>query len=52
MKFMPHLSENTKIAANELGILFPTPLPLFRGSPNMDHLADWAESQSTPWQEK
>ncbi len=47
-EFMPHFSDNTRNAANKLGILFPTSLPLFRGSPNIDHLADWAESQGTP----
>lgn len=45
---MRHLSENTKAMANKLGIQFPTPLPLFRSSPKIEHLTDWAESQITP----
>lgn len=32
----------------ELTIKFPTPLPLFRGAPNQEHLIEWAESQCTP----
>lgn len=49
---MRHLSEYTINTANKLGIQFPTPLPLFRGSPNLEHLADWAESQITPMARK
>jgi hypothetical protein len=45
---MRHLSATIKTVANKLGIQFPTPLPLFLGSPNSSHLADWAESQITP----
>lgn len=45
---MRHLSESILNNANKLGIQFPTPLPLFRGSPDKNHMTDWAESQCTP----
>lgn len=49
---MQQLSKKTQAMASALGINFPTPLPLFRGSPNVKHLHDWAESQITPMARK
>ncbi len=51
-KFMPEFSENVMEMASNLGIKFPTQLPLFRGAPNLEHLNDWVESQSTPMTRK
>lgn len=49
---MINFSENVMDTASHLGIKFPTPLPLFRGAPNHQHLIDWVESQPTPMTRK
>lgn len=45
---MLNLSENTMNMTEQLGIRFPTPLPIFRAAPNKAYLTGWVNSQSTP----
>ncbi|WP_147279877.1 hypothetical protein [Legionella worsleiensis] len=45
---MRKLSDRTILSAKQLGISFPTQLPLFRAEPNREHMAEWANAQITP----